>query len=137
MSLFSRILKLCDEHHINQSDLERTLGFGKGTISKWKSNPNPNAEKVLLIADYFNVTTDYLLKGIDKDGLNEKDNKDIAKDLNNIMEKLLNQEEGPASFEGNDIPDDDREMFAGQVEIMLRRLKAINKELYNPTKNKK
>lgn len=137
MNLFNRILKLCDSKHMNQSDLERILGFGKGTISKWKNNPNPNAEKILLIANYFNVSTDYLLKGIDEDGLTEKDNKDIAKDLEKIMDKLSNNEDGPVSFEGNNIPEEDREMFAAQVEIMLRRLKSINKELYNPNKNKK
>lgn len=53
------------------------------------------------------------------------------------MEKLENQENGPVSFDGVEIPDADREMFAAQLEIMLRRLKAINKDLYNPHKNKK
>ena len=50
---------------------------------------------------------------------------------------LNSQESGPASFDGNDIPEDDRELFAAQLEAMLTRLKKINKELYNPNKNKK
>ena len=53
------------------------------------------------------------------------------------MEKLNNQEAGPASFDGSDIPEDDRELFSAQLEAMLIRLKKINKELYNPNKNKK
>ncbi len=69
--------------------------------------------------------------------LTSKDERDIANDLKNIMEKLSNEEAGPASFDGEDIPEADREMFAAQVEIMLKRLKLINKELYNPNKNKK
>ena len=69
--------------------------------------------------------------------LSKKDERDIAKDLENIMNKLSNKENGPASFEGEDIPEADQELFAGQIELMLRRLKAINKELYNPNKNKK
>lgn len=79
--VFNRIISLCDTRGINQSDLEKELGFGKGTISKWKSNPNPSAEKLLLVANYFNVSTDFLLKGTDNNGLTEKDKKDIAKDL--------------------------------------------------------
>lgn len=89
MNLFNRVISLCDKKGINQSDLEKELGFGKGTISKWKSNPNPSAEKLLLVANYFDVSTDYLLKGIDADGLSEKDNKDISKDLDSIMKNLL------------------------------------------------
>ena len=69
--------------------------------------------------------------------LNARDKRDIAKDLESIMEKLNNQEGGPASFDGQDIPEDDRELFATQLEAMLVRLKKINKDLYNPNKNKK
>ena len=32
------------------------------------------------------------------------------------MDKLNSQESGPASFDGNDIPEDDRELFAAQLE---------------------
>ena len=77
------------------------------------------------------------MTGKDKDGLTDADNKDIAKDLENIKRKLMNKEDGPASFDGTDIPEEDIEMFAAQIEIMLRRLKTINKEKYNPNKNKK
>lgn len=63
--------------------------------------------------------------------LSRKDEKDIAKDLNTIMQKLRNGEDGPVSFEGTDIPAEDLELFAGQIELMLRRLKTINKEKYS------
>ena len=69
--------------------------------------------------------------------LTPRDKRDIAKDLESIMEKLNSQEDGPASFDGHDIPEDDRELFATQLEAMLVRLKKINKDLYNPNKNKK
>lgn len=136
MSLKERIKALSAERGISLPTLEAELGFGNSTIVKWDKS-TPNAEKLNAVAKYFGVSMDYLLNGTDEDGLTEKDNKDIAKDLENIKRKLLNKEDGPASYEGTDIPDDDIEMFAGQIELMLRRLKAINKEKYNPTKNKK
>lgn len=118
---------------------------------------NANITNVLKITNELNIDAEKLasgiIKGIDyldpnatstvyintetNDVLTEKDNKDIAKDLENIMNKLSNDEDGPASYEGKDIPEADREMFAGQIELMLRRLKTINKEKYNPNKNKK
>lgn len=68
--------------------------------------------------------------------LTYKDECDIKKDLESIMEKLQNGESGPAAYDGEEIPEADRELFAGQIELMLRRLKTINKEKYNPNKNK-
>lgn len=67
----------------------------------------------------------------------KRDERDIKKDLDSLMEKLSNKEYGPAAFDGDDIPEDDQALFAGQLELMLRRLKSINKEKYNPHKNKK
>lgn len=69
--------------------------------------------------------------------ITKKDERDIAKDLEILREKLANKELGPAAFDGDDIPEDDAELFLGQVELMLRRLKVKNKEKYNPYKNKK
>lgn len=136
MTLKNRVKELCASRNISMNQLEQDLSFGKGYISKLGSS-SPNTAKLQKIADYFDVTLDYLLKGEDKDGLNDRDRKDITKDLNNIMAKLTSGEDGPASYNGKEIPDEDREMFAAQLEIMLRRLKIINKEKYNPNKNKK
>lgn len=136
MSLKTRIKSLANGHNMSLTTLESELGFGNGTITKWDKTV-PNADKLNTVAKYFGVTMDYLLNGIDQGGLSEKDNKDISKDLNNLRIKLSGQEDGPANFEGNDIQEDDIDMFLGQVEIMLRRLKSINKGKYNPNKNKK
>ena len=73
----------------------------------------------------------------EKTEFSTRDERDIKKDLDSLMEKLSNQEYGPAAYDGEDIPEDDQELFAGQLEIMLRKLKKINKEKYNPNKNKK
>lgn len=136
MTLKERVKALADERGISLPTLESELGFGNSTIVKWDKSI-PNAEKLNSVAKYFGVSMDYLLNGNEKNGLSQKDNKDIAKDLEVIKQKLINKESGPASFEGTDIPEDDLEMFTGQIEIMLRRLKTINKEKYNPNKNKK
>lgn len=139
MTLKERIKSLADAEGISLPVLESKLGFGNSTIVKWDKS-TPNAEKLNKVAQYFNVTMDYLLNGeppTDNSVLNDKDKKDIAKDLESIMDKLNSKEAGPASFDGNDIPEDDRELFATQLKAMLVRLKKINKELYNPNKNKK
>lgn len=136
MSLKTRIKTLANEQGLSLTTLESKLGFGNGTITKWDKT-TPNADKLNTVAQYFHVSMDYLLNGVDQNGLSEKDNRDIAKDLNNLKRKLTNRDDGPVNYDGNDIPDDDLDLFLGQVEIMLRRLKPINKEKYNPNKYKK
>ena len=69
--------------------------------------------------------------------LNSKDKRDIAKDLNNIMQKLQSGEDGPATFDGQELSPESAELFKIQLESMLTQLKVINKEKYNPNKNKK
>lgn len=68
--------------------------------------------------------------------LNKRDKRDIKKDLDSIMKKLSNQEYGPAAFEGDDLSPEAAELFKDELEIALKRLKLINKEKYNPHKNK-
>lgn len=136
MNSVERVKTLCKERKIPISRLEKDLGFSNGYIGQLRKGTFP-ADRLVEISKYLDVSEKYLMTGIDGDGLTEKDNKDIAKDLENLKRKLSSREDGPASYEGTDIPEDDLEMFVGQIEIMLRRLKTINKEKYNPNKNKK
>lgn len=73
----------------------------------------------------------------ENDGLTEKDNKDIAKDVDNIMAKLTAGEDGPASYNGEAIDPEAADLFRDELQIALRRLKIINKEKYTPKKYKK
>ncbi|HAA4780915.1 TPA_asm: XRE family transcriptional regulator [Listeria monocytogenes] len=60
MSTFERIKKLAEERKITISRLEESLNFGKNSLYKWK-NQKPTTDKLQLVADYFNVSVDYLL----------------------------------------------------------------------------
>lgn len=136
MTLKDRIKDLAKKRGISLPALESELGFGNSTIVKWDKS-TPNAEKLNAVAQYFGVTMDYLLNGSNHDSLSSKDERDIAKDMEVLREKLMNEEAGPASYDGEPIPAEDAELLLGQIELMMRRLKPINKEKYNPNKNKK
>jgi transcriptional regulator with XRE-family HTH domain len=66
MNLKERIKTLCKENGITVNKLEKTLGFGTGYVAKL-DNSVPNTAKIQLIADYFNVSVDYLLTGEEKE----------------------------------------------------------------------
>lgn len=135
--------QLLAKHNVTAYRVAKETGVTTATLTSWKQGKyTPKREKLEKIADYFGVSIEYLMTGKEdsekkETTLTTKDERDIAKDLENIMNKLKSGEDGPASFDGIDIPEADQELFAGQLELMLRRLKAINKEKYNPNKNKK
>ena len=134
MTLVEKIRALARQRDLSLPQLEQELGLGNGTISRWRSS-SPNTEKLQKIADYFNVSMDYLLGR--EQYLTQKDEKDIAKDLDSIMEKLTSGENGPASYNGEEISPEAVELFKDELEIALKRLKLINKEKYTPKKYKK
>ena len=65
MDMKERVQELCKKNSISVSELEKTLGFGNGYISKLGQS-TPNTYKIKLIADYFNVSIDYIITGEEK-----------------------------------------------------------------------
>jgi hypothetical protein len=59
--ILGKISKLVSEKGISISSLEKTLGFGNGTIRGWKES-SPSVEKLKKVADYFGVSIEYFLE---------------------------------------------------------------------------
>lgn len=59
--MLEKIKKLCQERGITIAVLEKTLGFGRDTICKWE-NSIPRADRLKVVADYFEVSMDDLLQ---------------------------------------------------------------------------
>ena len=73
MTLYERIETLRNSKGISQGKLEKELGFSNGSYSKWK-NSMPTPDRLQKVAEYFNVSVDYLMTGEEKQGyyLNEE-----------------------------------------------------------------
>ena len=65
--MFKSIVDYCDKHGTTITAMERELGFGKGTISKWK-NSSPSIDKVKAVADYMGCSIDDLVSEEKKTG---------------------------------------------------------------------
>ena len=94
--------ELRDSKGVKDADVAKATGITKSTFSDWKNGRSkPKDEKLLKIANYFEVTLDYLRTGNKSENyLTTRDNRDIAKDLDSIMAKLSNKEDGPVSYNG-------------------------------------
>jgi len=63
MNLAQTIQYLRKKSNLSQSQLADKLGITRQSISKWESEQSiPDIEKVVLLSEIFEVTTDYLLK---------------------------------------------------------------------------
>ncbi len=73
--LGKNIRKLRLERNIKQEELGRAVWASKQSVSNWENeNIMPSVEVLVRIADYFGVSTDYLLgreqsRGLDTSGL--------------------------------------------------------------------
>lgn len=141
MGLYERIRDIAKSRGYSINRLEKELGFARSSINKFNKNI-PSVDKLQQIADLLGVSLDDLMTGempTDKKDvtLTKRDERDIKKDLDNIMEKLSAGEAGPASYDGEDLDPEAAELFRDELKLALLRLKIINKEKYTPKKYKK
>lgn len=62
MDLVSRIRGKCAEQGTSIKALEREIGLGNGTISRWNTSI-PSYDKIIKVADYLNVSFYWLIYG--------------------------------------------------------------------------
>ena len=138
MTVFDRVKKLCEEQKITIVELEEKVGFGRNSMYSWKKN-KPSTDKLEKVASYFDVSTDYLLGRTDKKryyDLNDKDEKDIQKDLQEIINGL-NSKNSYAAFDGqvlDNLDEEDKELLIASLENSLRLAKRIAKQKFTPNK---
>ncbi|HHK0180535.1 TPA: helix-turn-helix domain-containing protein [Streptococcus pyogenes] len=105
---FEKIKELADRQGISINKLEENLGYSRNTIYNLKTK-KPNAERIAEIADYFNVSTDYLL--------GRTDNPKIANST--ISKKKIDFKKIAAesmSYDGKSLTDDDIDLIAAVLE---------------------
>lgn len=76
MSLTNRIKELADQKKVTFAEIERKVGISNGQIRRWDTS-SPKIENIQKVADYFDVSTDYLLgrsSNISIDGTVQEEN---------------------------------------------------------------
>ena len=64
MDLAERLQDLRKKAGYSQEQLADLLGISRQAVSKWESGQtSPDLEKIVLLSEFFEVSTDYLLKG--------------------------------------------------------------------------
>ena len=102
---FEKIKELADKQGISLNKLEEKLGFSRNTIYNMKKS-TPNVERVSMIADYFNVSTDYLLGRTDNPAIAGEGSE--PDDIDKIIDHAM-------LFDGKPLTDEDRRAIRGII----------------------
>ena len=134
----NRVKELRKQKHITQEELGKVLDIQKAAISKYENGrAEPSTEVLKKMSAYFVVSIDYLLgnstsKEIPNSNLpplTPKDERDIARDLENMIESL----DGSAAM-GSTEDDEDRELLRASLETAMKIAKRTAKKKFTPKK---
>lgn len=118
---FEKIKLLTKKQGISLNTLEERVGLGKNYIYSLKNKKTPSVEHIAKIADYFNVSTDYLL--------GRTDNPRIASDAS-IIDTDPIEEQTLVMFrkETEDMSDDEKERFNKALSRMMKTARDLVKD---------
>lgn len=60
---FDILSTLCKQKGISAYKTAQAIGLDRSVVAKWKAGSTPHGSTLEKLADFFGVTTDYLLKG--------------------------------------------------------------------------
>ena len=90
MNMADRIQYLRKSKGISQEELADKVGVSRQAVSKWESEQStPDLEKIIIMSDFFGVTTDYILKGIEPVADKEQKNKELTSKVLIYHQQLL------------------------------------------------
>ena len=111
---FDRIKELADKQKISLNILEEKLGYSTNYLYSLKKG-NPKSDRLQEIADYFNVSTDYLLGRTDNPAISS----DIVTTADGRTVDLSNLRERVVLFDGKPLSDDDVDKIAQIIKLSL------------------
>lgn len=138
MTFGNRLKKLREEKKINQIELSKILNIANSTLSLYENGGRePNYETLTRIADYFKVSTDYLLKGEEINSIPpmpELPFKATSRDKKQ-WEDLLKRG-GEAFFYNDEIDIEDKKEMLDIFSDFFVDAKIRNREKFGKRKNK-
>jgi len=112
---FDRIKELAKRRGLSINLLEEKLGYSKNTIYNLK-NSKPSTERISEIADYFGVSTDYLLGRTDNPAIAGEKAPEHEIELDDLDGRIM-------LFDGKPLSNDDKRAIKGIIEGYLNSKK--------------
>lgn len=110
---YERYTSLCKNRGVSPSKVAVECGFNKGSVSVWKKkyqsgiDVHPSSEILIKIANYFNVSVDFLL---------DKDNSELEKPAEHINIIKIAGRDG--SYEERALTDEQLDLFKKMIDAL-------------------
>lgn len=110
MTVFERVKTLAKNRSKTMKQVTLDLGYSENYFYSLKSGKQPSAEKLKELADYFNVSVDYLLGRTENPNPVDKNQLTVEEALSTVM-----------SSDGKPLTENDREILSGIIEAYLEK----------------
>lgn len=131
-------VSLCVKKGVSKNKALIDCEISRSSAAKWEKGATPRGVTLQKIADYFGVTTDYLLTGEETKkapALTDKDRRDVAKIVENLMNDM--EHSGELNFDGMPMSEEAKTAMASAMKIGLEEARRRNKATYTPKKYRK
>lgn len=147
MSIGEKIKKFRKEAGLTQVELAKRANMSRSYLGDLEGNRyNPSVSTLNAIADALDVKVSDLMEENVKESdwdsklpeLTEKDEKDITKELERIINKLSSN--GYSAFDGetiDEMDEEDKELLIASLENSMRLAKRMAKQKFTPKKYRK
>ncbi|KAA6475122.1 helix-turn-helix domain-containing protein [Bacillus swezeyi] len=127
-----RLKEAREKKGLKQIEAAKKLGISNGTLSGYERDyRDPDTETLKKMAKLYDISIDELLGNQVKDGFSAKEEKDIAKRMEQIRNDLLHSD--GLSFSGEPMSPEAIESLMEAMEYIERQTKIINKK-FTPKK---
>lgn len=116
-----RFIQLREERNLLQSDVAKIFNVEQPTVSQWENNKRiPDSSMIIIIANYFDVSTDYLL------GRSESRNPS-----NGLYTKTITDEDGYSIEIKTEVPFSElpKEKQQDMIDVAMEKLFEVKKEI--------
>ncbi|HGF8354849.1 TPA: helix-turn-helix domain-containing protein [Enterococcus faecium] len=117
MDLYERVYDLAKKQGLSVFDLAEKLNLSRNSIYSWKKS-SPKAETLQKVAEYFNVSTDYLLGRTDDPSISKEKK---ATSFNEEEEDLLTA----FRLESEDMTVEEKKRFNNSLKGMMKIAKGL------------
>ena len=131
--------QLLQKYGVTTYQVSKATGISQSTFSNWKARRNLlSPDKAKIIADYFGVSLDYLLTGIEEpekkeSKLTPKDERDIEKKLAETLDQIVSGD--GLMFHGEIMDERTRQLLAVSLRNTMESAKIAAKK-FTPNKYK-
>lgn len=136
--IMKRIEELRAKKGVTQYKVCKDLRISPSTYNTWlKEDRIPKADRLKVIAEYFDVSLEYLATGKEpasRDSLTAKDERDIKQALEDFKNRLST---AGVMYDGEPLDEESQAAILAAVELAERTARIAAKEKFTPKKYKK